>query len=122
MLIGAIALLYGFVSASNNSYSDKEIKKIVKELYKQNSSKESESNKYEHKEMNHANDNHYKHGELEDYHYASLFAKIEKKFNCHLDYDQKKNAHSLDDVIYVTKHYFHTIKQRPWSSLLVSNL
>ena len=122
MLIGAIALLYGFVSASNNSYSDKEIKKIVKELYKQNSSKESESNKYEHKEMHHANDNHYKNGELEDYHYASLFAKIEKKFNCHLDYDQKRNAHSLDDVIYVTKHYFHTIKQRPWSSLLVSNL
>ena len=46
MFIGAIALLYGFVSASNNTYSDKEIKKIVKELYKQNSSKESESNKY----------------------------------------------------------------------------
>ena len=80
MIIGAIALSYGFVSASNNSYSDKEIKKVVKELYKQNSSKEAESNKFEHKEIHHGNDKHYKDSKSEDYHYASLFAQIEKKF------------------------------------------
>ena len=48
--------------------------------------------------------------------------KLKKDLIVILDYDQKKNAHSIDDVIYVTKHYFHTIKQRPWSSLFVSNL
>ena len=51
---------------------------------------------------------HHKKVESEDYHYASLFSKIEKRFNCHLNYDQKKNAHNIDDVIYVTQHYFHT--------------
>ena len=37
MIIGAISLLYGFISADKKSYSDKEIKKIVKELYKEKS-------------------------------------------------------------------------------------
>ena len=97
-------------------------KKIVKELYKQNNKEKGESDKFKHKDMHHVNDKNHKKGDSSDYHYASLFEKIEKRFNCHLDYDQKKNAHSIDDVIYVTKHYFHTIKQRPWSSLLVSNL
>jgi hypothetical protein len=122
MLIGVIALLYGFISADKNTYSDKDIKKIVKELYKQNSSEQGGEGKYKHKEMHHVNDKKHNKEDSSDYHYASLFQKIEKRFNCHLDYDQKKNAHSLDDVIYVTKHYFHTIKQRPWSSLFVNDI
>ncbi|MDC0189476.1 quinol:cytochrome C oxidoreductase [Flavobacteriales bacterium] len=122
MLIGLIALIYGFISADRNSYSDKEIKKIVKELYKEKDNQKSELLKYENNDNHHSTDKHHTKENSEDYHYAALFSKIEKHFNCHLDYDQKKNAHSLDDVIYVTKHYFHTIKQRPWSSLIVSNL
>lgn len=122
MLIGLIALIYGFISADRNSYSDEEIKKIVKELYKEKDSQKSELLKYENKDNHHSNDKYHTKENSEDYHYAALFLKIEKYFNCHLDYDQKKNAHNLDDVIYVTKHYFHTIKQRPWSSLIVSNL
>ena len=59
MLIGAIALLYGFVSASNNSYSDKEIKKIVKELYKKDAAKKEVSAIYKHKEVHHETDNHH---------------------------------------------------------------
>ena len=106
MTIGVIALLSGFLSAEKNSYSDKEIKKIVKELYKENSIKKID-------EVIDTHSGHHKKVESEDYHYASLFSKIEKRFNCHLNYDQKKNAHNIDDVIYVTQHYFHTIKQRP---------
>lgn len=122
MLIGSIALIYGFISAKKNSYSDEEIKKIVKELYNENKNNSSDDGEYL-KKTSHSDGYKSSHKKADDdYHYSALFSKIEDRFKCHLDSDQKKNAHNLDDVIYVTKHYFHTIKQRPWSSLLVSNL
>ena len=58
--------------------------------------------------------------ESNEYEYASLFKKIENKFGCKLDYDKKKNAHGLEDII-CTQHYFHVKKQRPWSSLFLSH-
>ena len=124
MLIGLISLAYGFFQSMQDQYTDLEIRAEVKSMYYEHQSKEnSQSDKhlnsqkdYPHKEP------HGSHQEKHDYHYADLFSKIEKKFNCHLDYDQKKNAHGLDDIIYITQHYFHVKKQRPWSSLFLSNL
>ena len=72
MIIGVIALSYGFISANKSSYSDKEIKKIVKELYKQNNKEKGESDKFKHKDMHHVNDKNHKKGDSSDYHYASL--------------------------------------------------
>ena len=32
------------------------------------------------------------------------------------------HIHSVEDVIYAAKHYFHAKHQRPWSSLLICTL
>jgi len=122
MFIGLMSMVYGFIQSSKNQYTDLEIRDQVKSMYYNFKSKNklhSDKNLHPHKQDSHKQDSH---NEKHDYHYADLFEKIEKKFNCHLDYDQKKNAHGLDDIIYITQHYFHVKKQRPWSSIFLANL
>ena len=122
MAFGVISLVYGFLSASQYQYSDLEIRQTVTKMYNEYKSGKKDvlhANKKEY--VDKSNDKHYKTNN-HDYHYSKLFDKIEKKFDCHFDYEQKKNAHGLDDIIYITQHYFHIKKQRPWSSLFLSNL
>ena len=133
VMIGVVALAYGFISANKHKYSDAEIRTIVLNLY--------EDSKQNHDLDNNTNDNintsdidaqnghhtskksgHYTTNAHTSYHYEALFNQIEQHFDCHLDYEKKFNAHNINDVIYVTQHYFHVLKQRPWSSLFLSNL
>ncbi len=51
--------------------------------------------------------------------YTELIHKVEEKLHCHID---PHHVHSVEDVIYAAKHYFHAKHQRPWSSLLISTL
>ena len=51
--------------------------------------------------------------------YSELIYKVEKKLNCSID---SSHIHSVEDVIYSAKHYFHAKSQRVWSSLLTSTL
>ena len=51
--------------------------------------------------------------------YSELIYKVEKKLNCSID---SSHIHSVEDVIYSAKHYFHAKSQRVWSSLLISTL
>ena len=113
MAIGLLSLLYGFYSASS-SYSNYEIKKEVKTLYKSIS-------KDDKKNLKDQYDSHGK-SHSKNQPFAYLFHAIEKQLNCHFTDDEIARAQTIDDVIYITKHYFHSKKQRPWSSLLVSNL
>ena len=131
MLIGIMSLVYGFIQSNQNQYTDLEIRAEVKKIYYEYKAKEKShaddslnpQKDYPHKDKHDSHkDKHDSHKDKHDYHYADIFSKIEKKFHCHLDYDQKKNAHGLDDIIYITQHYFHVKKQRPWSSLFLSNL
>ena len=113
--IGILAITYGFYSASQNYYTDEEIKYEVKKLYKKTSNENSEEESY-------SSDEHHGSHYSTSYKFSTLFHAIEKKLHCHFTEDEIKRAKTLDDVIYITKHYFHAQKQRPWSSLLVSNL
>ena len=124
MLFGIISLAYGFISANKNQYSDLEIRQAVKQMYNEYKSDKKKYNddvSQSVKSKDASYDNH-SGSESNEYEYASLFKKIENKFGCKLDYDKKKNAHGLEDIIYVTQHYFHVKKQRPWSSLFLSNI
>ncbi len=110
IFIGLIAITYGFYSSYKDNFSDKEIKVLVKDIYKNidsNKSKDLYSTKHSGKIYSK---------------YETLFHAIEKELHCHFTLEEIENAHSLDDVIYATKHYFHAKKQRPWSSIIVSNL
>jgi hypothetical protein len=124
MLFGIISLAYGFISANKNQYSDLEIRQAVKQMYNEYKSDKKKYNDDVSQSVK-SNDASYDNNsgsESNEYEYASLFKKIENKFGCKLDYDKKKNAHGLEDIIYVTQHYFHVKKQRPWSSLFLSNI
>ena len=118
--IGIVAIGYGFYSASASHYSDIEIKEKVKELYyKLNSSKKVKDKHPDKKQYDsHSEKGHH----VETYKFSNLFHAIEKELHCHFSQEEIANAHTLEDVIYTTKHYFHAQKQRPWSSLVVSNL
>ena len=124
MLFGVISLAYGFISANKNQYSDLEIRQVVKQMYNEYKSDKKKYKDDVNQSINSKDATYKKHSESEtnDYEYASLFKKIENKFGCKLDYDKKKNAHGLEDIIYVTQHYFHVKKQRTWSSLFLSNI
>jgi hypothetical protein len=117
--IGLVAIGYGFYSASASHYSDLEIKEKVKTLYYELKS----SNKAQDTASNKTYDSHIDGGHhAKTYKFSKLFHAIEDELHCHFSEEEIERAETLDDVIYTTKHYFHAKKQRPWSSLFVSNL
>ena len=114
MSVGLIAIIYGFYLGYNVNYSDKDIESKIIEL-----SENLDTNNYENTEShtyigNAHDDSHMTFGDL--------FHMIEKEMNCHFSTQEMTHASSIDDVIHTTQHYFHAKKQRPWSSLFVSNI
>ena len=128
ILIGISAISYGFFH-SFSVISDDEIKSAVKDIAKELKLEYKADYKQENKiylddndqlienkdESNYAESNTKDH----DVDYSELIYKVEKKLNCHID---KSHIHSVGDVIYAAKHYFHAKHQRPWSSLLICTL
>ena len=128
ILIGISAISYGFFH-SFSVISDDEIKSAVKDIAKELKLEYKADYKQENKiylddndqlienkdESNYAKSNTKDH----DVDYSELIYKVEKKLNCHID---KSHIHSVSDVIYAAKHYFHAKHQRPWSSLLICTL
>ena len=114
IMIGLVAIGYGFYSASKMHYSDTEIKEKVKLISKnlESTNKNQAINK----------DKYDPHHSGEKHEFSDLFHAIEKELHCHFSEEEIASAQSVDDVIYTTKHYFHAKKQRPWSSLFASNL
>ena len=112
MVIGLIAIGSGFYSASKKHYSDQEIYDKVIAL--------------SHQENNHIDNTQHvsSHGGHHDKEseFSGLFHLIEAELHCHFSKDEIAHAQTIDDVIHTTQHYFHAAKQRPWSSLLASNL
>tara|TARA_S200000501_G_C20822426_1_gene743478 strand:- start:12 stop:1847 length:1836 start_codon:yes stop_codon:yes gene_type:complete len=51
-----------------------------------------------------------------------ILSEIEKDLNCHFTSAEIEKSKSEEDVYVATKHYFHAKAQRPWSSILWSNL
>ena len=51
-----------------------------------------------------------------------IFSEIEKDLNCHFTSSEIEKAKDKEDIYVATKHYFHAKAQRPWSSILWSNL
>jgi len=111
IMIGLFSIGYGFFSTPK--YSDSEIHDKVVKL---SSELKSDKTKYSDK------DTHQSHYGGDGSKFSDLFHVIEKEFHCHFSEEEIKNAKHIDDVIYTTQHYFHALKQRPWSSLMVSNL
>ena len=125
MAIGILSIAYGFIVADKNQYTDLEIRLAVKDMYneyKSNKKLKFEQGKSDSKDSYKKTYDSHHDSDPENYHYSKLFDKIEKRFNCKLDIDKKKNAHGVEDIIYITQHYFHVKKQRPWSNLFLSNL
>ena len=112
--IGIIAIGYGFYSASLIHYSDQQIEEKVVEL----------SHNIDYNKHSADNHSHTAHGEhhANSHPFSSLFHEIEKDMHCHFSEEEISNAQTTQDVIHITQHYFHAKKQRPWSSLFVSNL
>lgn len=109
MLIGVIAIGFGFYSASKIHYTDTEIHAKVLEL-------SHHSHTHDHHDSSHGT--HHR----KTYKFSDLFQQIEKEFHCHFSDNEMQHAQTIDDVIHTTQHYFHALKQRPWSSLFLSNL
>ena len=125
MAIGILSIAYGFIVADKNQYTDLEIRLAVKDMYneyKSNKKLKFEQAKSDSKDSYKKTYDSHLDSDQGNYHYSKLFDKIEKRFNCKLDIDKKKNAHGVEDIIYITQHYFHVKKQRPWSNLFLSNL
>ncbi len=114
IMIGLVAIGYGFYSASKMHYSDTEIKEKVKLI--------SKNLEYTNKNQAINKDKYDPHHSGEKHEFSDLFHAIEKELHCHFSEEEIASAQSVDDVIYTTKHYFHAKKQRPWSSLFASNL
>ena len=122
MAIGILSIAYGFIVADKNQYTDLEIRLAVKDMYneyKSNKKLKFEQGNSDSKDSYKKTYDSHHDSDQENYHYSKLFDKIEKRFNCKLDIDKKKNAHGVEDIIYITQHYFHVKKQRPWSNLFL---
>ena len=107
ILIGLVSLGIGFYQ-SLSVLSDEEIKISIKAIAK---------------ELELEYDTDYDKGDKvsldKNVDYTELIHRVEKELHCHID---AGHVHSVKDVIYAAKHYFHAKHQRPWSSLLISTL
>ena len=126
ILIGIVAMAYGFFQSLTVT-SDEEIKNTVKKIAKELNLEYKTKHKKENSihldefdkliENSEEKNNNIKNQEQEDY--LELIYKVEKKLHCDID---PTHVHSVQDIIYAAKHYFHAKHQRPWSSLLISTL
>ena len=105
MLIGVVALGYGFIQGAGH-HTDEEVTHQIEafandlQLY-----------------MVDYNDSHHS---VEEGHFVPLFHKIEEEFHLHFTNDEMMEARDFEHVIHSTIHALHAKAQRPWSSLLVA--
>ena len=128
ILIGITSLSYGFFQ-SFSVVSDEDIKSTVKDIAKELKLEYKSKYKKEKKIYLDDYDQLIENKDEADYiksdkknlevDYSELIYMVEKKLHCHID---KSHVHSVGDVIYAAKHYFHAKHQRPWTSLLISTL
>lgn len=118
MLIGVIALGYGFMQGAGH-HSDEEVahqvEAFAQDLHLSNTH-QSENHKGHSHQVSHG------HGHEVAAYYAPLFHKIEEEFHLHFTNKEMIEAHDLDHVIHTTTHALHAKGQRPWSSLLVASI
>ena len=130
IFIGIAAMAYGFFQ-SLTVVSDEEIKSTVKKIAKELKLEYKSKYKLEHKKehnihldefdqlIENSEEESIKINNYQKEDYSELIYKVEKKLHCHI---APTHIHSVEDVIYSAKHYFHAKHQRPWSSLLISTL
>ena len=119
MLIGVIALGYGFIQGAGH-HTDEEVTHQVQTFAQDLQLHTVDHNDANNKEVRIAFKNTHDHHSFEEAHFAPLFHKIEEEFHLNFTSSEIMEAHDIDHVIHSTIHALHSKSQRPWSSLLVS--
>ena len=123
MLIGVIALGYGFIQGAGH-HTDEEVTHQVEAF-----AHDLHLHVVDHNDTHHAHDkevisahksSHTHHHIVEEAHFAPLFHKIEEEFHLHFSNEEIMEANDVEHVIHSTIHALHAKAQRPWSSLLVA--
>jgi len=116
MLVGVIALGYGFMKGAAHHTDEEVVHKI--EAFAHDLHLDGAHHVDAHD--THTGVSQGGHGAAEEAHYAPLFHKIEEEFHLHFSQEEMLEAHDLEHVVHSTTHALHAKGQRPWSSLLVA--
>ena len=119
MLIGVVALGYGFIQGAGH-HTDDEVTHQVEAFAHDLQLHIVDPNDSHHKEVTSAHKSTHDHHSVEEAHFAPLFHKIEEEFHLHFTNEEMMEAHDVEHVIHSTIHALHAKAQRPWSSILVA--
>ena len=119
MLIGVVALGYGFIQGAGH-HTDEEVTHQIEAFAHDLQLHMVDHTDAHHKAVKTAHKSTHDHHSVEEAHFAPLFHKIEEEFHLHFTNEEMMEAHDVEHVIHSTIHALHAKAQRPWSSLLVA--